>query len=314
MDFFLPDTRGRRFHLVYKQDVRVLEDYLQSLALFDRVIELEAFDSAEFLQSNDIYVFTQMWLPASENPELVAHPRFVYLNVENLTERNRCDHVRALLDHGARIADYSLANIALLEADARDRGVALRQPILHFPYQAHPHDFVQLFNSEHRYDYDVGMINACVEPDLESNAKGLVYRRNAFWRELQRQSDIRSINVMGWGAERDAITRRCRIIVNVHHFDCFRIFQHIRCDRLVFANKLVLSEHALLHDRLDLAPLILFCAYEQLLDTLRQALHQFEPLQQQLESMPKQPLIAARRQAFQATLDGLLQDIEASGP
>lgn len=313
MDFFRPDKKGRRFNLVYKQDLRVLEDYVQSLALFDRVLELNQFDPAEFLASDDIYVFTQMWLPAAHNLELVSHPRFVFLNVENLTEQNRFDHVYALLEHGARVADYSRANIGFALAGAQARGLVQHQPLLHFPYQAHPRDFVQLFNPDHRYEVDVGVINALVEPDNESVARGLVYRRNLFWRELQGQPDITSVNVLGWGEQRDAVTRRCRIIANVHHFESFRIFQHIRCDRLIFANKVVVSENSLMEDQLDVAPYFISCPYDQMIATLRLTLQKFNLIQQQLESMPKQAVYQARRQAYQTSLDSLLLDVQTRG-
>ena len=313
MDFFRPDKKGRRFHLVYKEDIRVLEDYVQSLALFDRVIQVGQFSPTEFLASDDIYVFTQMWLPVQQSLDLVRHPRFIFLNVENLTEQSRFNQVRAFLDNGARVADYSLANIKLVETEVQMQGQSLHLPMLHFPYQAHPRDFAQIFNPEHHYDVDVGIINAYVEPNFELNAEGLVYRRNLLWQELQRQSDISSINVMGWGRERDAITQRCRIIANVHHFECFRIFQHIRCDRLIFANKVVVSEDSLMGDQLDLAHCFISCHYDNLIATLRQSLQQFDRIQETLEAMPKQPIYQARRQDFQMTLDKLLQQIEESG-
>ena len=88
------------------------------------------------------------------------------------------------------------------------------------------------------------MINAFPQKSNSVNSS-LFYKRSILFEKLQ-EMKVNCINILGWGQERDDIIRRCKIILNVHHFECFNIFEHIRCDRLIFANKIVISENSLL--------------------------------------------------------------------
>ena len=54
MDIFRP-KRNRKFILVYKNNMRVLDDYIQTLMMFDEIIELSDFDSSEFQNTNDVF-------------------------------------------------------------------------------------------------------------------------------------------------------------------------------------------------------------------------------------------------------------------
>ena len=113
MDIFRP-KRNRKFILVYKKNMRVLDDYIQTLMMFDEIIESSDFDSSKFQNTNDIVVFTQMWLSLDSNVEVLTNPRFIFLNVENLTEHTRYKHVMDMIDMGVRIADYSVVNIEII--------------------------------------------------------------------------------------------------------------------------------------------------------------------------------------------------------
>ena len=84
------------------------------------------------------------------------------------------------------------------------------------------------------------------------------------------------VNILGWGKERDELIRKCKVIVNVHHFECFSIFQHIRCDRLVFADKLVVSEHSLCGNDLDIRDVVVWSDFTDLLETTQKVLNDFD--------------------------------------
>ena len=152
MDVSTLKKHGRKFVLVYKDDKKVLDDYIQSLDLFDICIELTQFSIPAFLQNDFIYVFTQMWLPADKQPsELIQNPRFVFLNVENLTEQNRFQHITAFIEAGAKIADYSPSNVKLMENYIKDHCPQYPYDIFHIPYQFHFNDFCQIYNPDHEY-------------------------------------------------------------------------------------------------------------------------------------------------------------------
>ena len=81
---------SKKFVLVYKSSIQVLEDYIDSLNIFKEVIELEDFAKRhkEYLSPDVVIVFTQMWLDLENFPEIYGAPNFIFLNVENLTEQN----------------------------------------------------------------------------------------------------------------------------------------------------------------------------------------------------------------------------------
>ena len=81
---------------------------------------------------------------------------------------------------------------------------------------------------------------------------------------------------MGWGRERDEIIKKCKIIINVHHFECFKIFEHIRCDRLIFANKIIISESSIFHDKLDIYDHVIWTPFENIITKTQFILDNFD--------------------------------------
>ena len=128
----------KKFVLVYKTNVQVLEDYIDSLNIFKEIIEMTDFAARyqEYMNSDTVVVFTQMWLDLDNfSPEIYAAPNFIFLNVENLTEQKRMDHIMQFIRRGVKVADYSLANIEVMKTFARENQIELKTPIYYFPYQ-----------------------------------------------------------------------------------------------------------------------------------------------------------------------------------
>ena len=302
---------SRKVHLVYKANMLVLEDYIQSLGIFHSILELERdFFVDEFLTSDDIYVFTQMWLHIDTFPKSIwSSPRFIFLNVENLTEQLRWNHVLRLLEHNVRVADYSPANIRIIESFLKDPTNKLidysHTPIL-LPYLFNPVENLVLKNTDHVYEYDVGIVNACPKKD-DSVSSHLTYKRTNIWNQMV-ASGWNCVNIMGWGQERDDLIRKCKVIVNVHHFECYTIFQHIRCDRLLFADKLVVSEFSLCANDLDIKNMVIWSDYSELLTTTQKVLDNFTPIHQQYSSIDKTSLIQKRQSDIDLALQ-LIQNI-----
>lgn len=288
----------RKIHLVYKENMRVLEDYIQSLGIFDTILEITRdFSIDDFLASDDIFVFTQMWLHIDTFPESVwSSPRFIFLNVENLTEQLRWNHVLALLERNVRVADYSPANIRIIQTFLSDPSHSHIQythtPIL-LPYQFNHIENLVLKNQDNVYEYDVGIVNACPKKD-PSVSSHLTYKRTLIWEKMN-ELNWNCVNILGWGKERDELIRKCKVIVNVHHFECFSIFQHIRCDRLIFANKLIVSENSLYGNDLDMKNLVVWSDFSELLETTQNVLNNFDRMNSILSSIDKQPLIQKRQ-------------------
>lgn len=307
MDITPLNKHGRKFVLVYKDDKKVLDDYIHGLKLFDTCIELSQFSIPIFLQNDFIYVFTQMWLPADKQPsELILNPRFIFLNVENLTEQNRFQHITAFIEAGAKVADYSPSNVKLMEEYIKENCPQYPHNIIHIPYQFNLKDFCQICNTDHEYEYDVGIVNAYVEPHESVNSV-LEYRRNKMWELVQNETEWKSINIMGWDKERDDIIKKCKVIINIHHFSCFFIFQHIRCDRMIFANKLIVSDMSLYGDKLDIYDYVTWRPFDTIIQTTKDILRCFHSMQHRMELLPKKTICDARHAILQKLVDDLCE-------
>jgi len=304
MDIFRP-KRNRKFILVYKKNMRVLDDYIQTLMMFDEIIESSDFDSSKFQNTNDIVVFTQMWLSLDSNVEVLTNPRFIFLNVENLTEHTRYKHVMDMIDMGVRIADYSVVNIEIINDYIKKNRPKYKYSVIHLPYQYHPNDFCILYNTEHEYDYDVGMIGAYnkVSETVDSSVQ---YKRNKVWEEVCKQ-EWKSINIIGWKKQRDELIKKCKIIVNIHLFNVYNIFQHIRCDRLVFSNKLILSEMSTRVNDLDIRECVMWENYDKIIPTIQHILDNFDEIQNKLERIPKEEIIKTRQSILQKSVDLMIR-------
>lgn len=294
---------SKKFVLVYKSSIQVLEDYIESLNIFKEVMELEDFAKRhkEYLSPDVVVVFTQMWLDLENfSPEIVGAPNFIFLNVENLTEQKRMDHIMQFVIRGIKIADYSVANIHVIKTYAEENNIDIKAPIYYFPYQYNKKENVLLENRERQYQYDVGVVNACPKKDSSVNAT-LTYKRTKVWEDLE-FSGLSCLNILGWGAERDELIKKCKVIVNVHHFECYKIFQHIRCDRLVFANKLIVSENSLCVNDLDIKNHVLWSDYTDLVETAKKALANFDHYMDILTNMETTGIAVGRARSLEQTI------------
>lgn len=116
---------------------------------------------------------------------------------------------------------------------------------------------------------------------------------------LNEEPSIKCLNILGWGRVRDREISKCRIIVNVHHFDSFLVFEDIRCARLVFANKLIVSEKNINDDLVDLKEFVHWAAFEDIVPTVKHLLVNFDHYQRELRTKPKEHIIIARHNTLQ---------------
>jgi len=289
----IKNNKPRRFIVVHMPGIEVLTDYLNSLHIISKYILLTEFNPEKFLTSNDIFIFTQMWFDPSGFPSSIySSERFVFLNVEMLSESNRANHISRMMSYNMNIADYSVSNIDFIKKYYAQSGKIYNKSLLYLPYQYVVKEISLLRNQTHKYEFDIGVINAYPKKDSSVNSE-LTYKRSAVFDKLTALK-FNCVNITGWGHERDLIIQKCKIILNVHHFECFTIFEHIRCDRLIFANKLVVSEKSMYMEDLDIFPFVYWSNYETIVDYTKHILDNFDSYQTQLEKMPKNDLISSR--------------------
>ena len=248
----------KKIYFVYKQDYNAIKDYINSLNIFDKCIGL--IDVNTYYNTQDIFIFGQMWLQDELIKQLSGNPNAMFLNVEMLTEIDRLEYIQKLIKHNITIIDYSVVNIAIINSKIKELDIQFTKNILHLPYQYNSTENGVLQCDTDHFEYDIGVINA-IPGKLEP---GKTSRRTELWNKLL-QTDWKVVNIMGWGEERDNIIKKCKIILNIHHFDFFTIFEEIRCCRLLFANKIIISEKSLLHEQLDIRDNVIWCDYDDIL-------------------------------------------------
>ena len=278
---------------------KVLEDYIFSMNIFDDVISINDLTIDYFRQNNYIYVLTQMWLELDDTSkhfidEVLSSNRVIFLNVEMLSEEIRINHVLDMIKYNIQIADYSMANILFLKEYAKYKNIPIKKEIIYLPYQYNLQDQVQLQNMDDIYEYDIGIINAIPEQS-DTVDKSNTYRRTKMWNDIQK-TKWKSINILGWGKERDELIKRCKVIINIHHFECFNIFEHIRCDRMIWAKKIIVSDKSNYMDKLDVTPYVYCEEFDNILPKVEKILESFNSYyKNMMKSVPMDNMIGNRR-------------------
>jgi len=287
-----------RFVLVTLEDTSirvptVLEDYIYSLNIISEVIHINQLTVDRLKQTNDIFILTQMWLDLNSlSTEIVRSGRMIYLNVEMLSEIKRMEQVISLIKSGIRVADYSLSNLTFLKVYIEENKIHANASTIYLPYQYNLRDQVQIENIDGVYTYDVGIINALPKQDASVNS-ALTYRRTRLWDKLQ-ATGWKCINILGWGAARDELLKRCKVIINVHHFECFNIFEQIRCDRLIFAKKIIVSDKSMFIENYDLLGNVLWEDYDNIIPRTKEVLGNFDMYNSIMKSLSMDAVIANR--------------------
>ena len=292
------NTFNKKMYFVYKDNFTVLKDYFNSLNIFYNYIDFD--DINKYFNNYDIFIFGQMWL-SEQNENFYKNSNIFFLNVEHLSEQKRIDHIITHIKHNMPIIDFSLANILFLKKYMEINNIDYKSNLLLLPYQFNSIENFHLKNDECDYEYDIGIINAITKKD-KSNSNNLVYKRYDIWQKIIK-TKWKYINILGWGEERDKLIKQCKIIINVHNFDVFNIFEHIRCDRLVFSNKVILSEFSFYQEDLDIKDYIIWEDYDKIIDTANYILENFEKFNIKKDLMN---LINSRKNTLQENINKII--------
>lgn len=292
------NTFNKKIYFVYKDKFTVLKDYLNSLNIFHDYIDID--DINKYFNNYDIFIFGQLWL-SEQNDDFYKNSNIFFLNVEHLTEQKRHDHIITHIKHNMPIIDFSLANILFLKKYIKINNIDYKSNLLLLPYQFNSIENFHLKNDECDYEYDIGIINAITKKD-KSNSNNIVYKRYDIWQKIIK-TKWKYINILGWGEERDKLINKCKIIINVHNFDVFNIFEHIRCDRLVFSNKVILSEFSLYQEDLDIKDYIIWEDYDKIINTANYILENFEKFDVKKDFFN---LINSRKKILQENIDKIV--------
>ena len=74
---------------------------------------------------------------------------------------------------------------------------------------------------------------------------------------------IKITPVNGFHEQRDRQMMQYKIMINICTHDSYTIYEHIRCDRLIFAGMVIVSEHKTDDHTLDIYDLVVWCNKEE---------------------------------------------------
>jgi len=205
-----------------------------------------------------------------------------YINSEQLT-RKVIDVSRRLsfaLLKNSFYCDYSQVNLELLRQAGGD---ALKDKTLYWvPYQYKDAEVAKLR----------GYMK--VEPICDVAVIGSSGHRQAIMADLRKRG-MKVIHVQGFSWKRDARVPQAKILLNLHISPDAQVFEHIRCDRWIFAGMPVVSEECLHTNLLDVKPLVTFFPVSMLGDGLQGILDRWDDFHREWKEVHAKVIPEIRR-------------------
>ena len=279
-----------KINIVYRQTFKE-EDYFNGLN-YSNIIELHDFIPQLFLDSNSVYIFSNMWLLDEVidqlGYEVYTSERFIFLNVEQLSHHQRMNQMIRLANKGVHLADCSKSNIDMFNIFFKHKYHITPPKIQLLPYQYNAVENSMMKADKNMvYDFDVGIINATTY----KQKKVLESMKTKPWTTT-------NITYCGTDYEHYILckqVKKCKIILNIHEFSVFDAFEHLLCDKLIFADKLIISDMSYKQILMDIYPFVIFAEHELIINTTQNVLNNFDKLQHNLECLPKQTVIDDRQ-------------------
>lgn len=234
-----PGTQVKKnvFFLCLKQGYQCFEDYVDALGIVDMEVYYDSDKNADYLNyldKNNVFIFRYFV------PTFVSPGTNVYLfNTEQMSQPERFSHVKSLVDRGYTIIDYSIANIRRLKSG------------LYVPYRINAKETERLKSFSSEKVYDVGIV-------------GISSQRRRDVVDKLRDLGINVAVTSGWKDVRDKEVGKCKLLLNLHVEGDFNIFEHIRCDRWIFAGMTLVSESSEIEKELDIYKSVVWSSYAEI--------------------------------------------------
>ena len=284
----------------------VVSDYLLSLNIFHNVISLSELKN-EINKKDNFFLIAIIGIQGlciiNNNLEVLDdlknYNNIGILNFEQVTEKNRMNYIVSIIKkfNNFKIFDYSYENILFIKEYLKHYNIKYENEIIHLKNKFNLKEKKKIKKND-EYLYDIGIINAEIKKD-KSNNNDLIYLRSEIYHKLLDDKKYKIKNILGWGEERDNIINKCKIILNVHNFKCFNIHESIRCDRLVFAKKIVVSDYSKYYDKLDICNNIFYEKYENLITLCYKILENFDENKKIVKNLDILSIINKRKEAIQ---------------
>lgn len=197
----------------------------------------------------------------------------IYLNTEQITRSNIQSNIIILVQKllkikekytnvNVSIMDYSNENIEILKNNSKF--LHLSTNLYYDPYQYNLNEInrLKLMSSNNTNYHDIvfcGAMSNYRNNILNNISKNIKYKR-----------------IIGWNKIRDEQIGKSLLLLNIHYNESYNIYESIRCDRWIFAGKLILTEKSLNSVIIDVKDCMVICEYKNLLETLNDILNNYE--------------------------------------
>ena len=209
---------------------RILEDYIN---IYDNI------QLTETVSTIDINCDKVLAVDLNSMNRSLNHVKDVskihHLNVEPLNFKQNVENIRKIVEKfpDSNIYDYSLTNLRILEKNGFNKESLIFMPYFDSPKET---NYLKNLSTSHVKSYDFGMIH--YTPTLYCPRRMCV-------RDTLVKLGFSVHIVVGFGETRDQELAKCKVILNIHSTptqEPNRIFEHLRCNRLLYAGYKILSE------------------------------------------------------------------------
>jgi GR25 family glycosyltransferase involved in LPS biosynthesis len=226
------DSNNKILFIGKTNDYKYFEDYIISIIYnlkekkIDYVLDIkESFDKNYFNNLNNIdinktiIIFIQQ-IHFDIVDESIIKKCFI-LNTEQLSRPTELEKISKLLNDGYKIIDYSLGNIDILKNKNKDN-------IFYIPYMVNDEEII-----------DNTKINeiATIGSDNENRKKYINF--------VNKLNMINLKIITGFNKERNDKLFLNKFLLNIHYNNEYKIYESMRCDRLIFNKTIIISEKCL---------------------------------------------------------------------
>jgi hypothetical protein len=215
------------FIVVHKPEYKYFKEYLDSFKYKNDKILLFSYNRPLSFDSKGDYLFVNTF---DVEIMLLCHSKgnsVSILNTEQLTRdwylKKYTHDLGRLLSNDVSLTlyDYSLFNTSLIPLGLKASRI--------IPYKC---KISEIPDYSVEVDYDVAFVGT----------KSV--RRQKILGDLEDRG-VKVKYIESWGEERDKEVQSCKVLLNIHYADDYRVYESIRCDRWLTFGKVVVTETSL---------------------------------------------------------------------
>jgi hypothetical protein len=258
----------------FEKKYNIMEDYIKSLMRETDVCKLwKIGETIEIDDTHDIVIFVQV-MPNLDNDIILKNKKNVNIFVCNTEQLSYyidafifnlkpfIGHIEGNNNVTFGIIDYSIQNIDILKNNKYMKDQKF--DIIYMPYQYKKQEVDKLigFRNENTKFKKICVLGVPTP------------RRVELIKKLTNEGVVID-HIFGFRDVRDKEVMKYKILLNLSSENEYKIYEHIRCDRLIFSKMVILSEMKNDMDKIDVGEMINWTETDDIIDNLVKILKNF---------------------------------------